>query len=165
MLARLEAIDGVEQAEIDHRGELLRLRVTEMAVLPDARRALTELGYEASEAGATDAELRWYGSSTVRELSREEANIIARRVVPVFVSRHGLTAADGERLSAVVAEALDACFRAHTLGVAARAGALRAACAEEVAKAAAGIVGVDRARDLRALIEADLSRSDRAASS
>jgi len=164
VLARLEAIDGVEQAEIDHRGELLRLRVTGTAALDDARRALTELGYEASEAGATDAELRWYGSSTVRELSREEARIIAGRVVPDFASRHGLTAADRERLSAVVAEALYACFSAHTLGAAARAGALRAACAEEVARTAAGIVGVERARDLAARIEADLSRSEGAGS-
>ncbi len=131
----------------------------------EARRALAELGYEASDALSVPADACWYGSLTVRELSREEARIITGRVVPDFASSHRLTPQETERLSVVVAEALYECFRAHTLGAATAKGALRSVCSEQVAAAATRIVGAERARDLAAGIEADLSRSDGAGSS
>ncbi len=164
MLARLEAIEGVERAEVDHRGELLRLHASEAAI-QDARRALSELGYAATEGRAVPSDARWYGSSTVRELSREEAKIISGRVLPDFALSHHLTPEDTERLSAAVADALYACFRAHTLGAGTPKGALRAGCSAQVAAAATGIVGAEAARELAASIEADLSRADGATSS
>ncbi len=164
MLARLAAIADVERAEIDHRGELLRLRAS-AAALADARRVLAELGYEASDADAPEADVRWYGSRTVAELSREEATIITGRVVPGFAASHRLTPEEAERLSAVVAEALYDCFRAHTLGPSAPKGALSALCSDQVAAAATGILGAYGARELAASIEGGLSRSDGAPSS
>lgn len=165
MLARLEEIAGLERAEIDHRGELLRLRVAETAV-EEARGVLAELGYDVGEVGTVPADARWYGSATVRELSREEARIITGRVVPGFASAHRLSTDETERLRAVVAEALYAYFHAHMLGAGAPAGALRAECVEQVATAATAVIGAERARDLASRLAADLARSsDGAASS
>lgn len=158
MLARLGTIDGVERVEVDHRGELLRIRATD-AALEASRRVVAELGYEVGPAGDADPGARWYGASTVGELSREEAKVITDRVLPGFVASHHLTREQADRLVVVVTDELYACFRAHTLGAGAPPGSLRGVCTEAVATAAAAIVGGDRARDLAALVDADLSRA------
>lgn len=45
MLARLGTIDGVASAEMDNRGERLRLRLDRDEVLSEVRRTIEELGY------------------------------------------------------------------------------------------------------------------------
>ena len=93
------------------------------------------------------------------ELSREEARIIADRVVPPFALSYGLTDPVAEQLTATVSAALFACFAAHTLGSGAPAASLRNVCSQAVAEAAAVLVGADLARDLATRIDADLAES------
>lgn len=157
MLARLETIDGVVSAAVDHRGELLRLSVSDESVLRRARLALAELGYEAQESEPSEAtDARWYSAKTARELSREEARIIADRVVPPFARDHDLADPVAMLLASAVAVALFECFAAHTFGNAAPAGSLRNVCSQAVVDAATPLVGADAARDLAASIETDL---------
>lgn len=160
MLARLETIDGVVSAVVDHRGELLRLNVSDEGALDQARQALTALGYEARDADPEEQmNRRWYGSATVRELSREEARVIADRVVPPFARDHGLADAVAERLASAVTAALFECFTAHTRG--APAGSIRSLCAPAVAEAASVLIGAAAAGDLAARIHADLESAVR----
>lgn len=159
MLARLEEIDGVALAEVDHRGELLRLRLTSEDALAGAVATLREMGYGADELSGAAAAERWYGRDTVRELSREEGEVIARRVVSAFARARGIASSISGDLVDLVARALYACFAAHTLGARAEAGALRRACASAVEAAVRDRLGPDRARELAALLSADLGRS------
>lgn len=128
MLARLETIDGVEGAEVDHRGKLLRLRLHRDEVLGAVRTALGELGYRADDIPDDGTEIvgvRWYGATQIGDLSREEAEVIARRVTPAIAREHGLDTAAGKGLERTVAEALYGCFITHTLGAGVDLGTLR----------------------------------------
>lgn len=92
MLARLEEVAGVSFAAIDHSGELLRLVASDGGRLEEVRRVLADLGYDASTAEpAASANRRWYERGAVRDLSHEEAKVIADRVVPAFARRQNLT--------------------------------------------------------------------------
>lgn len=160
MLARLETIDGVLSTAVDHHGEFLRLGVEDERVFDRVRQALTDLGYDVLEASPDEQmDRRWYGSATVRELSREEARIIADRVVPPFALSYGLPDPIAEQLASTVSAALFECFAAHTLGSGAAAASLRNECSDAVAEAAAVLVGADVARDLAARIDTDLDES------
>ncbi len=160
MLARLEALDGVVSAAVDHRGELLRLGVRDEGVLDRVRHALRDLGYGASAIDASEqTNERWYASANVRELSREEARIVADRVVPPFAVAYPLTDSEATRLTSVVSTALFECFTAHTLGSGPPADSLRRLCSQAVAEAAKVLVGTDAADDLAARIDADLGGS------
>ncbi len=144
MLARLTSLDGVVAAEVDHSGELLRLRFSDPSALERTHAALRELGYradEVSEPSAPDA--LWYGPARVSELSREEADLIARRVVPRFARSQALSTEKEDRVRDAVANALQACFTAHTLAAGAPPGALRAACSGAVRDAIRDLVGPD----------------------
>lgn len=158
MLARLEAIEGVELAEVDHRGELLRLRSTSDHALEDALATLRELGYGAEEISGAPAVERWYGRDTVRELSREEGDVIARRIVPGFARSRELARSSADQLEAAVAQALYACFAAHTLDANASPGALVHECVRAVEEAARELIGADRASELASLLSDDLDR-------
>lgn len=158
MLARLEAIDGVALAEVDHRGELLRLRLTSDDALADAIATLRELGYGAEEIPGAPAVERWYGRDTVRDLSREEGEVIARRIVPAFASSRELARSTADQLEAAVAQALYACFAAHPLDVSAAPGELRQECVGAVEKAVRELIGADGASELASLLSTDLDR-------
>lgn len=150
MLARLELVDGVRSVAIDHAGELLRLECAEPETLERVTGVLAELGYAGEELAETGVatDLRWHRGSGVRELSWEEAQVIARRVVPPFARRQRLEGPTAERLRDTVASALYECFVAHPLANTDAAGALRDACRRAVAQATAGLVGDDLARAL-----------------
>lgn len=93
MLARLESIPGVGLADVDHRGELLRLRLDQADALASVRAALEELGYSADDVTgdpASAGEGRWYSAQTVRQLSREESEVIARRITPPMTHARSL---------------------------------------------------------------------------
>jgi hypothetical protein len=105
VLARLEAVDGLTTAKVDHTGELLRLDVTGGHAVADALMTLRELGYGADELPGAVGVGRWYGRDAVRELSREEGSVIAERVVAAFARLRGMDRAEAERLEAVVAGA------------------------------------------------------------
>jgi len=146
----MEVIDGVRSAGIDHAGELLRLDLGDRGALEHVHRVLAELGYAAQEVPDAEiaADLRWHRGSGVRELSWEEAQVIARRVVPPFGRRHRLRRSLAERLLDVVAAALYECFIGHPLAEASAAAALRDACSRAVEQAARALVGDELAREL-----------------
>ena len=78
MLAQLEQRADVAAAEVDRRGELLRINLRPPGTLDDIREALERMGFAAEET-RDDVGGRWYGVSDVRELSREEGRVIAYR--------------------------------------------------------------------------------------
>ena len=157
MLARLQDEDGIETAEVDRRGELLRLRLSSSDVT-HVIELLQQLGFLAElvpHAGVSA--MRWYGLGNVGELSREEAEVIARRVVPVFAEVEGIGLGETETIKDVVVTALHACFVAHTLDATAPHGVLNAACGRAVEQAALVLVGRERAAALGRAIEGDLA--------
>lgn len=159
MLARLEAIDGVALAEVDHRGELLRLRLTSDTALADAVATLREVGYRADPLREAPVVERWYGRAAVHELSREEGAVIAGGVVPAFARARGLAPQAAASLEDVVARALYACFAERTLAAPANPGALRRECLIAVEMAVRDVLGPEGARDLAAILSADLERA------
>ena len=161
MLARLEAVSGVQSAEADHDGELLRVRVDDPTVFATAHSALRDLGYDATVADPPPAtDLRWFSSATVREVSREEAEIVAERVTTAFSQTQGVDRAELGAIEATIADALYAVFTAHSLGAGAERGALRALCARAVEDAVRGLAGSDPAREIGAIVERDLAATD-----
>jgi len=158
VLARLNRIPGLEDAAVDHRGELLRLIVVEATVLESVRREISALGYQAEPvSGLTASHLRWYAFDDVRDLSREEAEIIARRVTSLFMRSHALSDAEAVRLEHAATDALYACLAANQLGSGVPAGALRTVCCDAVETAARPVIGDDAAREYVALLSRDLA--------
>jgi hypothetical protein len=156
-LARLDAIPGLREAAVDHRGELLRLLVSEANVLDVVRGELSNLGYAAEPvSGLVASDVRWYAFDDVRDLSREEAQIIARRVTSAYVRSHTLSDATAIRLEHAVAEALYRCFAANELGPGAAPGTLRSVCFDAAEQAARAVVGDDEAREYASLLAKDL---------
>jgi hypothetical protein len=157
VLARLQEENDIQSAKVDRRGELLRLRLTSSDVTGLVRR-LAELGFSGEEVPGTDVPaVRWYGLEDVGELSREEAAVIAERVVPSFATAHGITAAETSPLREIVASALHACFVTHP-----EPAALDVACGHAVEQATRNRLGPDRAAALGRAIHGDLaSRSGR----
>ena len=153
MLAQLEKRADVETAEVDRRGELLRVRAT--AAVSVIREELERMGFSAEPVDETAAGTRWYGASDVMELSREEARVIAVRVVPPFAATDASTAAEVTELLERVAAALYGCFVEHR-DAALRPGGLSVPCGRAILIAASPLVGAERAAALATAIEADL---------
>jgi hypothetical protein len=150
VLARLQEEPAVEAAEVDRRGELLRLHLESSSDIGGVVDLLLNLGFAGevlSDVHVADAAL-WYGLDSVGELSREEGKIIAERVVPAFARLNGIESGNVEALKNSVATALHACFVGHTLGAAAPHGALNDACGRAVEKATMARLGPDRAAAL-----------------
>ena len=157
MLARLDAIPGLSEASVDHRGELLRLLVADANVLDVVRAELSGLGYAAEPvSGLVASDVRWYAFDHVRDLSREEAEIIARRVTSAFARSHTLSGPHAIRLEDAVAGALYRCFAANDLGPSSVPGRLLSVCCDAAGDAARAIVGDDEAREYVALLAGDL---------
>lgn len=158
MLARLEAEPGVDVAEVDRRGELLHLRVGSLNDVGHAIELLQELGFAADL--MPDAEIpahEWYGPDRVGELSREEASVIARRVVPRLARAGHVGAVEVEDLSETVATALHAWFLTRETDVKGSAEASASAAGRAVEEAARAPLGAERAAILGRAIEADLA--------
>ncbi len=116
------------------------------------------LGYDASEGATAPPDARWYSSATARDLSREEAGVIAERVVPPFARAHGATAGDADRLRSIVADALYGVFSAHTMTGAVPREAPREESFAAVMEAATPLIGADEARSLVMALRRDLDR-------
>ena len=157
MLARLQDESTVESAEVDRRGELLRLRLTSSDVT-QVTDLLQQLGFlaEVVPDGAVSV-VRWYGLGTVSELSREESEVIAQRVVPVFAQQSGIGVDEIAAVKELVSAALHACFVSHTLEAIAPPGTLKDACGRAVEEATSVRLGPNRAAALGRAIEDDLA--------
>lgn len=154
MLARLEALEGVERAETDFAGDLLRLSLRDEGAVALALERLASLGYGAEPTDvATDA--RWYDRRTVGELSRVEAEIIAARVTARFTDDRGVDANAADRVRAAVTDALHACFLTTELRTGPGTGEFRARCVERTVAAVRPIVG-DAADALGRLLDDDM---------
>ena len=157
MLAQLEHRADVERAEVDRRGELLRIRLRAGGVASAIRDDLERMGFATEDPSDPSAVVaRWYGLSDVDELSRDEGRVIASRVVPPFAAGHGLAHDEIATLSDGVAAALYACFVDHR-DAALPPGGLALPCARAVEDATAPLIGPERAAALGQAIEADLS--------
>jgi hypothetical protein len=156
VLAQLERRSDVETAEVDRRGELVRIRTRGDGDLAAIRDELERMGFAAEETADAVAVVRWYGPSSVEELSREEGTVIAARVVPAFGAENDLRPELIDALTTRVAAALYECFIGHqdaTLVL----GGLAAACGRAVTAATSAVLGLSRASALARAIEADLT--------
>jgi len=157
VLARLLEEPGVETAESDVRGELMRVRLTDGANLDHALRLLERLGFAAALAEGGVGDGSWYGVDRVGELSQAEGRIIAERVIPPFARDHGLDEGTATKLIQTVARALFECFIDRELTGTASAVAFRSDCRAAVVRVAAPIVGGDLAATLGEAVERDLA--------
>lgn len=155
MLAQLQERADVETAEVDRRGELLRIRLSAGGSVTRIKDELERMGFIAEEAPG-DTGIRWYGPTAVGELSREEARVIAARVVPTFGAANALDHEQISAASALVADALYACFVGQLDGRASPGGLARS-CGRAVAHATRQHLGGGRAAALGRAIESDLA--------
>jgi len=144
----------VESAEVDHRGELLRIRVASPTDVHRVTELLQTLGFLGEVlANASDDVTRWYDVRGVGDLSREEADVIAQRVVPPFIRQHAPDLADSNRVRDLAASAMHQCFLTQTDS----AGTLQVSCGRAVAEATRAMLGDEKAEALGAAIESDMA--------
>jgi hypothetical protein len=162
-LARLEALDGIEHAEVDSRGELLALSVRDPSALATATAVLTELGYAAEPTSDPEAQAvaAWYDLRSVGDLSRVEAGVIADRIVPPFAQRQRLSTEETTRLHGAVVDSLHKCFLTHSLTGTANLGQFRSGCVDAVEHRVRTILGPAPASALAASLEADMTQDHR----
>lgn len=98
---------------------------------------------------------RWYGPSDVPELSREEAAVVATRVMATFGAAHVLAADQVTLATSQAAAALYRWFVDRSDG--ASSGRELASCGRAVEAATSALLGIDRARAFGDAIEADLA--------
>ncbi len=163
MLARVEDLEGVDHAEIDYRGDLLRLSLSDDLALALTADLLRGLGYESER--ATDAEVQmvsgWYDIASVGDLSRVEASVIAERTVPPFALTRKLSPDQTARVRSAVVDALHDCFVSTPLASGPTLGVFRLSCVRAVEDNVRPIVGRASARTLGALLNADLNQDHR----
>jgi len=155
-LAQLQQREDVETARVDRRGELLRIRLRAGGSVGAVREALEMMGFAAETMDDTAAARRWYGASEVRELSREEAEVVASRVTPAFGAAHAMTPADVALASSLAADALYRWFVYRVDGAASGLD-MASSCGRAVEAATLSLLGPDQARALGDAIEADLA--------
>lgn len=167
MLAQLRQRADVDAAAVDRKGELLRIRLRAGGSVEAVREALEMMGFGAETAIGIDKDtVRWFGPSEVSELSHEEADVIASRVVPAFAATGAMSAEEIGLATARAAAALYGCFvdRAHGAAAAPAGPAvagLASSCARAVADATRSLLGASRAKALGQAIEADMTGASR----
>lgn len=163
MLARLEELADVDHVAVDYQGDLLRLALRDASALGPATAMLAELGYRAEIADEAEAALvnAWYDTSSVGELSRVEAGVIADRIVPLFEQAHSLSSVQSELVRAAVVDALHRCFVSNALDSGANLGAFRSGCETAIEERVRPILGADSATALARLLNLDTSEDHR----
>ena len=163
MLARVEGLVGVDRAQIDYRGDILRLRLTDDGALAIVTDVLKGLGYESDRASDIDVETvtTWYDRESVGDLSRVEASVIADRILPSFVAIRRLSPGQTDDLRRAVRDALHNCFASTALANGPSLGEFRLSCVRAVEDTARPIVGPASARTLAELLNADLTKDHR----
>lgn len=163
MLARVEKLEGVDRAEIDYRGDFLRLSLNDGGALAPIGDLLKGLGYESVRAavGEVHAVAGWYDVASVGDLSRVEASVIADRLVPSFALAQKLSPDQTERVRGAVVVAFHHCFVRTALPRGPSMGAFRLSCVRSVEDTVRPIVGRASARTLAELVNADLNEDHR----
>ena len=163
MLARLEALEDIEHVQVDFSGDLLKLSMRSEHALEPAIAALNELGYGAERASAAEVEAItvWYDTTSVGDLSRVEAGVIADRIVPPFAKARRLSPAATARVRGAVVDALHDCFVSNSLASGPSLGAFRLSCERAVEGAVRSVIGPEPAHALAALLNADMSEDHR----
>jgi len=147
-------------AKTDHSGELVRL--VDRGQSAGVRARLMDLGYGSEElaaaARATALENDWYAPS---DLSREEAHVLASRIVPAFAQEHTIDPAHAPALEQRVQIALFGCFTGIAIPSSAPSTSMPGACREAVAVAAAadGLIGEGAAAELGVFVQRWLARA------
>jgi ABC-type dipeptide/oligopeptide/nickel transport system permease component len=163
VLARVEGLEGVDHAQIEYRGDFLRLSLSDVDALASTAELLKVLGYESERAG--DAEVRtvstWYDTESVGDLSRVEASVIADRILPSFVLIRKLSPDQTDGVRNAVVDALHNCFVRTALANGPSLGEFRISCVRAVEDTARPIVGPASARTLAELLNADLTKDHR----
>ncbi|HEY8823546.1 MAG TPA: hypothetical protein VIP07_01545 [Candidatus Limnocylindria bacterium] len=163
MLARLEDLEGVDHAEIDHRGDFLRLSLSNDHAVALAADVLKGLGYASERASDADVQTvaSWYDTGSVGDLSRIEASAIAERTVPTFALTRKLGPDATDRVRRAVVDALHNCFVSTPLASGPSLAAFRLLCVRVVEGSLRPIVGRASARTLAELVNADLHQDHR----
>ena len=163
MLARLEALVGVEHARIDYRGDLLKLALGHEHALGAVSAVLSELGYGAERAAEADAVAVevWYDLASVGELSRVEAGVIADRILPPFARAHNLRASLTQQLRTAIVDALHDCFVSYALDSGLSRGEFRLTCAQAVEERVRPILDTGSASELARTLAVDMSEDHR----
>jgi hypothetical protein len=163
VLAGLVALEDIDHAQVDFSGDLLKLSLRSERALEPSVSALHELGYGAERESAADVEAItvWYDTTSVGELSRVEAGVIADRIVPSFANTRKLSPAATARVQSAVVDALHDCFVSNALGSAPSLGEFRLSCERAVEGAARPIVGPESAHALADLLNIDMSEDHR----
>ena len=163
MLAHVQGLEGVEHAEIDYRGDLLRLSLNDDLALGLTADLLRSLGYDSAR--ARDAEVHtvttWYDTDSVGDLSGVEASVIADRTVPPFALNRKLSPDESERVRSAVVSALHRCFVGTALASGPSLCAFRLSCVAAVEESVRPILGRASARTLAELVNADLNQDHR----
>jgi len=155
VLAHLEEEVGVRRAEVDRHGTLLRFDLVDASTTATVIARLEDLGFIGQVVENDPSVGRWYGRDAVGELSGEEAEVIARRVVPKFSQEHRLT--DPNSIISVVTAALHQCFATNVLDIATPTHVLDESCGRAVHAATRAQLGEELASSLGSEIEADLA--------
>jgi hypothetical protein len=142
VLARLEALEDVDRALVDHSGDLLRLSLHDECPATAAIALLTELGYGAESASDADG-------------------VIADRIVPSFAESRKLSPVATARVRGAVVDSLHDCFTSSALGSGPSLGAFRLSCERAVEDAVRPIVGREPAGELAALLSTDMGEDHR----
>ena len=158
MLARLLEEPGVQNAESDVRGELMRVRFVDEADPQHVLDLLDDLGFAATLTGAVAGEREWYDAGHVAELSRAEGRIIAARVVLHLARDWRLDDDLSARLVAEIARALYECFIDQELTTNRSAAGFRTDCESAVVRVVAPLLGEDRAAALGKAVATDLAQ-------
>jgi hypothetical protein len=157
VLAQIEEQGGVGSVEIDRRGEFLRVDVEGVDNIAAVITRLYELGFAAERSGDSTADRQWYRRDDVGELSREEAAVIAGRVVRAFARAHDLPADEAKTLTELVAVTLHRWFVTNVVNASSPLGAFQGECGRAVEAATRAQLGAARAADLGKVVEADLA--------
>lgn len=151
MLARIGEIDGVGKPETDSGGDHLRFDARDDGVVEAVINDVARQGYGAERIAGPASE-RWFDRSSVGELSRIEAAVIADRVLALVAG------VDAKAIRPAIVGALHECFVATTLGAEPSGAGFRAECVRRTVAAVAAIIGTERATAIGRLVDADMQR-------
>lgn len=153
----------MDHAAVDFSGDFLKLALRDTSAFHLVTALLEELGYRTEIAGQVDAGAvdAWYDTSSVVELSRVEAGVIADRIVPPFAHAQSLSAAESELVRAAVVDALYRCFASSAIDSGPSLGAFRSSCESAVEEQVRPIVGANSAKALARLLNLDMSEDHR----